>query len=83
MVKALITISEQTNRVLNIVKAEYGLKDKSQAIDKMVEDYAELVFEPRVKASYIRKLKKIRKERLINIGTIEDFDRRFHINTKK
>ncbi|MCL4363578.1 DUF2683 family protein [Candidatus Marsarchaeota archaeon] len=83
MVKALVTISPQANRVLNIIKAEYGLKDKSQAIDRMAEDYEELVFEPKVKASYLNKLKKIQKEPLIEIGTIDDFDRRFHIKTKK
>lgn len=83
MVKALVTISPQANRVLNIIKAEYGLKDKSQAIDRMAEDYEELVFKPKVKASYLNKLKKIQKEPLIEIGTIDDFDRRFHIKTKK
>ena len=83
MVKAIVNISNDANRVLNIIKAEYGLRDKSQAIDKMAEDYEELVFEPKVKASYLRKLKKIQKEPLIDVGTIDDFDRRFHIKTKK
>ena len=41
MVQAIINISEKTNRVLNIVKAKYGLKDKSQAIDKFVEEHEE------------------------------------------
>ena len=35
MVKAIVTIDERTNRILNIVKAKYGLKDKSQAINLM------------------------------------------------
>ncbi|NOZ76867.1 MAG: DUF2683 domain-containing protein, partial [Euryarchaeota archaeon] len=33
MVKALIDIDEHTNRIINIVKAQYGLKRKSEAID--------------------------------------------------
>ena len=80
MVKALVTISEQTNRVLNIVKAEYGLKDKSQAIDRMAEDYEELVFEPKLKPSYVRKLKRIRKEPLVRIGTLENFRKRYNMD---
>ncbi len=80
MVKALVTISEQTNRVLNIVKAEYGLKGKSEAIDRMAEEYEELVFEPRLKPSYVRKLQKIRKEPLVRIGTLKNFRKRYNMD---
>ena len=45
MVKAIVNVNEHTNKVLNIVKAKYGLKDKSQAIDKMAEEYEERVLE--------------------------------------
>ncbi len=38
MVKAVIDIKEESNRVLNIIKAKYGLKDKSSAIDKLIEE---------------------------------------------
>jgi hypothetical protein len=79
MVKALVTISERANRIINVVKAEYGLKDKSQAIDKMAEEYEEMVFEPRVKPSYIRKLKKIQKEPMVRIGTLKDFRKRYRM----
>lgn len=77
MVKALISISEQANRVINVVKAEYGLKDKSQAINKMAEEYEQQIFEPRIKPSYIKRLKKLEKQRVTRIGTIEDFDRMY------
>jgi len=80
MVKAIINISDDVNRVLNIIKAEYGLRDKSQAINKMAEDYKELVFEPKVKDSYLRKLKKIQKEPLIRIGTLKEFRKRYDID---
>lgn len=79
MVKALIDISDRANRMLTIVKAEYGLKDKSQAIDVITEEYEKLVYEPKLKPFYVRKLKKIAKEKAIHVGTIEDFDRMFHI----
>jgi hypothetical protein len=79
MVKALIDISDKANKVLMIVKATHGLKDKSQAIDKMAEEYEELVFEPRVKPSYLRKLKKIQKEKIIHMGSAEDFRKRYDL----
>jgi len=33
MVQAIIDIKDKTNRVLNMVKAKYDLKDKSEAIN--------------------------------------------------
>jgi hypothetical protein len=77
MVKAIVTINDEANRVLNIIKAEYGLKDKSQAINLMAKEYEEFVFEPKVKASYLKKLKKISKEKATHIGTLKDFDKMF------
>jgi len=61
MVKAIININESTNRLLNIIKAKYDLKDKSQAIDKMAEQYEEEVLEPELRPEYIDKIKKIQK----------------------
>jgi len=77
MVKALIDISDSANRVISVVKAEYGLKDKSQAINVMAREYEELIFEPRVKASYLKRLKKIQKEHTVKMSSMDGFDRMF------
>jgi hypothetical protein len=61
MVKAIININESTNRLLNILKAKYGLKDKSEAIDKMAEEYEEEILEPELKPEYVEKIRKIEK----------------------
>jgi len=61
MVKAIISINESTNRILNILKAKYGLKDKSEAIDKMAERYEEEILEPELRPEYVDKIKKIQK----------------------
>ena len=79
MVKALIDISDDANRILNVIKATYSLKDKSQAIDVMAKEYEEFVFEPKIKATYLKKLEKISKEKRIHVGSIEDFDKRYGI----
>ncbi len=72
MVQAIINIKENTNRVLNILKAKYGLKDKSQAIDIMAKEYEQEILEPELRPEYIEKAKKIMKEKPIRIGTPKD-----------
>lgn len=62
MVQALLNLNENTNRVLNIVKAKYGLKDKSEAITLMVKQYEEELLEPELRPEYLEKLNKIEKE---------------------
>ncbi len=59
MVQAFIDIDERTNRILNIIKAKYGLKDKSQAIERMAEEYEENLLEPELKPEYVEKIRKI------------------------
>ncbi len=61
MVNALVNISEEANRVLNVVKAKYGLKDKGQAIEKVAAEYAEHLLEPSFRPEFIRKAEKARK----------------------
>ena len=72
MVQALIKITDQTNRVLNIIKAKYGLRDKSEAIDLMAEQYGEEILEPELRPEYIEKAKRIMKEKPIHVGTPKD-----------
>ncbi len=61
MVQAVINIQEETNRVLNIVKAKFGLKDKSQAIELVVAEYQENFLEPELRPEYVEKIQKLEK----------------------
>jgi len=72
MVQAIINIKEKTNRVLNILKAKYGLKDKSQAIDLMAKEYEQEILEPELRPEYIEKAKKIMNEKPVRVGTPKD-----------
>jgi hypothetical protein len=63
MVKAMINISEHANQILNIVKAKHNLKDKSEAIEKVVMDYGNEMMEPELRPEYLVKLGKIVKGR--------------------
>jgi len=59
MVQAVINIDENTNRVLNIVKAKFGLRDKSQAISMVVNEYESSSLEPELRPEYKIKIAKI------------------------
>jgi len=72
MVQAIINIKENTNRLLNIIKAKYGLKDKSQAIDIMAQEYEQEILEPELRPEYIKKAEKIMEEKPVRVGTPKD-----------
>ncbi len=59
MVQAMINIKDRSNRVLNIVKAKYGLKDKSQAIEMVVGKYEESFLEPELRPEFVKKVREI------------------------
>jgi hypothetical protein len=78
MVTAIINVSEDTNRVINIVKAKFGLNDKSQAIDAMAKEYQERILEPELRPEYIEKAQRIMGQKAI---AVKDFGKRY--GTKK
>ncbi|MBI2130090.1 DUF2683 family protein [Candidatus Woesearchaeota archaeon] len=77
MVQAIININDNANRVLNILKAKFGLKDKSQAIEIMAEQYKEEILEPELKPEYIKKALRIHKQPSIKVGTVENLRKRY------
>ena len=71
MVKAMIDIHEKTNRVLNVVKAKFGLKDKSEAINKVVNEYEQLFLEVKLHPEYVKKPVN-RKKKDLSFKSIEE-----------
>ena len=55
MVQAIINVSQDVNYVLNIVKAKYNLRDKSQAITLIAKEYMDKLLEPQLKPEVIEK----------------------------
>ena len=39
MVYARVVLNDYTNKVLNVIKAKYGLNDKSEALNKFADLY--------------------------------------------
>ena len=74
MVQATIKISEDSNQILNIVKAKYKLKDKSAAIDFIVTQFGAKMLEPELRPEFIAEMQQIMKEKPIFVGSIENFD---------
>jgi hypothetical protein len=79
MVQAIINIDEHTNRILNIIKDKYGLKDKSSAIDLMATQYEEEILEPELKPEYVEKASKIMRQKPVDVGSVENLRSRLDI----
>ena len=67
MVQEVILIDEKTNRVPNIIKAKYGLKDKSAAIMHMAAEYEKELMEPELRPEFIEKAQEIMKPETIDV----------------
>jgi hypothetical protein len=80
MVQAIINISKHANHILNIIKAKYDLRTKSEAIELMAEKYEEDILEPELRPEYIEKAKKIGKEKAEHVGTPDDLRKKIGLN---
>ena len=72
MVQAMIEIPEEANQILNIVKARYNLKTKSEAITKIVIECGGSILEPELRPEYLEKLQKIEREKGIKFKNISE-----------
>jgi hypothetical protein len=54
MVKNVINLDERESRVINIVKAKYGLKDRSQALSVIIKRYEECELEPQLRPEFVK-----------------------------
>jgi hypothetical protein len=77
MVDARMTISEYSNRVLNVIKAKYGLRDKSEALDRLILLYGDDFVDPNedfVKkvVSIAKRHKKLHPGRKMSLRELED-----------
>ncbi len=75
MVTAIVEIDESANRIINIVKAKENFKDKSEAINCIIESYGKEMLEPELRPEFIKELLEAQKERTVKI---KDFASRYH-----
>ena len=71
MVKAIIEIPERENRILNIVKGQHGFRTKEEACVFIIGEHEQnLEFE--IRPEYVKKIKKIEKEKGIPFSSIKE-----------
>jgi len=75
MVQSIIDLDENEDRILNIVKAKFGLKNKSQAVAMIAKIYEESFLEPELRPEYLKKLMRISKGKHIPFKNIDDLRR--------
>ena len=77
MVKSIVDLSERENRVINVVKAKYGLKDKSQALSIILKRYEECELEPQLRPEFIEEIEEARKHG--KFVRVKDFAKEFDV----
>jgi hypothetical protein len=77
MVKSVIDLSERESRIVNIVKAKYGLKDKSQALSVILKRYEECELEPQLRPEFVDEIEKARRHG--KFVKVKDFAQEFDV----
>tara|TARA_Y100000310_G_scaffold326243_1_gene390871 strand:- start:189 stop:431 length:243 start_codon:yes stop_codon:yes gene_type:complete len=72
MVQAIVDLGENEDRVLTIVKGKYGLKNKSEAINLVIEKFEEQILEPELRPEYKEELSNVDKGKFKEFSNIED-----------
>ena len=72
-------VSEYASRVLGVVKEKFGLRDKSEAMDKFAEMFGDEFIDKEAKDEYIKKIIEIEKRHIAKYNqkkmTLAEFDR--------
>jgi len=56
LISARVELNDYANRVLGVIKIKFGLRDKSEALNKFIELYGEEVIEKEASEDYIKKV---------------------------
>jgi hypothetical protein len=62
MVQAIVNLGEYEDRILTIVKGKFGFKNKSEAINFVIDKYEEDLLEPELKPEFIKEMKNLEKK---------------------
>ena len=72
MVQAVIRLNEHEDRIINIVKGKQGFKNKSEAVNYIIDRYEQNILEPQLKPEYVEELRNIKKESHTAFSSIAD-----------
>ena len=77
MVQAVINIDERENRIINVVKGKFGLRNKSEAIRVIINEYEKELLEPELRPEFIERMEARQKEPTIKV---KDFRKHFGLD---
>ena len=77
MTSAIVNLTEENNRFLNIIKAHFGIKNKSDAINFVVENFPKEEIGLKVRPEYVRKLKRIMKGKMKSFSSLEEMRKEY------
>ncbi|MFO8015488.1 MAG: DUF2683 family protein [Candidatus Woesearchaeota archaeon] len=72
MVQAIIDLGEHEDRLLTIVRGKFGLKNKSEAVNFVIDRYGEDLLEPELRPEYKEELLKVDKGKIKRFASIDD-----------
>lgn len=75
MTSAIINFTEENNWLLNVIKARYSLGNKSDTVNFLLQKFGKQELEGEVRPEYLKKLAKIRKEKLRTYSSSEEMRR--------
>ncbi|MBT3405313.1 DUF2683 family protein [archaeon] len=75
MVQSIIDVGTREDKIINIVKAQQGLKNKSDAVSLVLNVYADAFLETQLRPEFIERMNKIDNEKGVkfrDIGELKD-----------
>ncbi|MSS74963.1 DUF2683 domain-containing protein [Candidatus Pacearchaeota archaeon] len=75
MVQSVIDVDERVDRVINIVKAKFGLKNKSEAVTMITNSYEQYELEPELRPEFVAEVRESEKEKGIPFKNIQELRR--------
>lgn len=72
MPQAVVKLGEYEDRILTIVKGKFGFKNKSEAVNFVIEKYDEQFLEPQLKPEFVEKLSKLKKQKGLRFKSIDE-----------
>lgn len=70
-------MTDEGSRVVNVVKGLHGFRNKSQAIEYILQVYEEELFEPELRPEFLEKMRTRQKEKTVKV---KDFRKHFGLN---
>ena len=67
MVTTMIALDEHEDRVINIVKAKYGFRNKSEVVQYIIRQFESEFLEPELRPEFIERMATRAKEPIVEV----------------